>query len=157
LLRCTWSHRTDCLLLHFHVTSMMMPRAPPVVAPSPVVRQNWETLVRLASRQCKPPDVDTYPHAVSIRSTILRCKPINLIPFGFEAQITKPSTPILRLKLENLRFLCSSYVRYGSHTVSSDLPIIRPPSTRLVPDHPRSSGPSLLLLPRSSPLPAMSH
>jgi hypothetical protein len=31
-------------LLHFHVTSTMMPHAPPVVAPSPVLRQNWETL-----------------------------------------------------------------------------------------------------------------
>jgi hypothetical protein len=30
-------------LLHFHVTSAMMPRAPPILAPSPVLRQNMET------------------------------------------------------------------------------------------------------------------
>jgi hypothetical protein len=36
----TWRHRIDCLFLHFHVTSTMMPRAPTVVAPPPVLRQN---------------------------------------------------------------------------------------------------------------------
>jgi hypothetical protein len=34
----TWRHQTDRLSLHFYVTSAMMPRAPPVVAPSPVLR-----------------------------------------------------------------------------------------------------------------------
>jgi hypothetical protein len=42
LCRTRW-HQTNRLMLHFHVTSMMMPRAPPAVAPSPVLRQNWET------------------------------------------------------------------------------------------------------------------
>jgi hypothetical protein len=37
-------HRTDHLSLHIHVTSVMIPRAPPAVAPLPVLRQNWETL-----------------------------------------------------------------------------------------------------------------
>jgi hypothetical protein len=37
-------HRTDRLLLYFHMTSTMMPRAPPAVAPLPVLRQNWKTL-----------------------------------------------------------------------------------------------------------------
>jgi hypothetical protein len=39
-LRHTRHHRTAHLLLHFHVTSMMMPSAPPTVTPSPVLRQN---------------------------------------------------------------------------------------------------------------------
>jgi hypothetical protein len=43
------------------------------------------------------------------------------------------------------------------HTASPNLSIIRPPSTQLVLDHPRSSTPSLLLRPRSSSLPAMLH
>jgi hypothetical protein len=38
-----------------------------------------------------------------------------------------------------------------------DLQLIRPPSTRLVTDHSRSSALSLLLLPQSSSLPTMSH
>jgi hypothetical protein len=46
---------------------------------------------------------------------------------------------------------------YRPHTVSSDLPIILPPSIQPVSDHPWSSTPGLLLLPRSSSLPAMSH
>jgi hypothetical protein len=37
-LRSTRRHRTDRLLLHFHVTSTMIPRAPPAVAPPPVSR-----------------------------------------------------------------------------------------------------------------------
>jgi hypothetical protein len=43
------------------------------------------------------------------------------------------------------------------HTVSPDLSIVRPPSTRPMLDYSRSSAPGLLLLPRSSSLPAMSH
>jgi hypothetical protein len=48
-LRHTRRHQTNRLSLHFHATSMMMPRAPPAAAPSLVLRQNWGTLVRLAS------------------------------------------------------------------------------------------------------------
>jgi hypothetical protein len=43
------------------------------------------------------------------------------------------------------------------HTILPDLLIIRPPSTRPVLDHPRSSTPGLLLLPQSSSLPTMWH
>jgi hypothetical protein len=46
---------------------------------------------------------------------------------------------------------------YRPHTTSPDLPIIQPPSTQPVLDHPRSSAPGLLLLPRSLSPPAMSH
>jgi hypothetical protein len=64
---------------------------------------------------------------------------------GFE---TKPENPC---------FSSPPRVRCGLHTVSLDLPIIQPLSTQLVPDHPRSSAPSLILQPRFSSLPAMSH
>jgi hypothetical protein len=87
----TWRHRTGRLLLHFHVTSTVMPHAPPVVAPLLFLRQNWETLTRLASWWSKPLDVDTCPHTVFIRSSVFKRKPTNLLPLGFEAQTKKPS------------------------------------------------------------------
>jgi hypothetical protein len=62
-----------------------------------------------------------------------------------------------KAKLVNSCFSSPPHVQCGSHMVSSDVPIVRPPSTRLVPDHLRSYTPSLLLLPRSSSLPAISH
>jgi hypothetical protein len=113
-LRRTWRHWTYSLLLHFHMTSMMMPRAPPTVAPSPILSQNWETLARLASWWSNPLDVDTCPHTVFIRLSVLRCKPANLLPLvlrpkprnhrdDFESQITKPSTLVLRPKPRNHR------------------------------------------------------
>jgi hypothetical protein len=87
----TWHHRTDHLLLHFHATSTMMPRAPPTVAPSLVLRQNWETLAWIASWWSKLPNVDACPHTVFIDSSGLRRKPIDLLPLGFEVQTKKPS------------------------------------------------------------------
>jgi hypothetical protein len=66
------------------------------------------------------------------------------IDLGFEAE------------LRNLRSL-SPCAWCRPHTISSDLSIIRPPSTRPVFDQPQSSAPSLLLLPRSSLLPAKPH
>jgi hypothetical protein len=84
-LRYTGHHRTDHLLLHFHMTSAMMPHAPPTVAHSLLLRQNWETLAWLTSRWSKPLDVDVCPHTVFIRSSILRHKSINLLPLSFEA------------------------------------------------------------------------
>jgi hypothetical protein len=86
----TRHHRADHLLLHFHVTSIMMPRAPPAIARPPVLRQNWETLAWLASWWSKLPVVNACPHTVFIHSSILRCKLINLFPHGFEAQTKKP-------------------------------------------------------------------
>jgi hypothetical protein len=82
-------HRTNHLLLHFHVTSVMMPRALPAIASSPVLRQNWETLDRLALRWSKPSDVDVCPHTIIIRSSVLRRKTNKLSPLGFEAQTNK--------------------------------------------------------------------
>jgi hypothetical protein len=179
-LRCTRRHQANHFLLHVHVTSAMMPRAPPVIAPSLVLRQNWKALAQLASRRIKPPDVDVCPHIVFIYSSVLRGKPTNLLPLGFKAQTKKPSwwfwgpkqvTVALvfrpnhwqtiavgfEAKLKNPRFSSPPRVRCRSHTASPDLLIVRPPSTRLVPDHPRSSTSSLLLLPQSSSFPSMSH
>jgi hypothetical protein len=87
----TRRHRTDYLLLHIHETSVTMAHAPPAISPSPVLRQNWETLAWLASQQSKPLDVDGCPHTVFIRTSVLRHKPTNLLPLGFEAQTKKLS------------------------------------------------------------------
>jgi hypothetical protein len=90
-LRHTRCYRTDCLSLLFHATIMMMPRAPSTIAPPPVLRQNCETLARLASWRSKPPDVDTWPHTIFIRSSVLRRKLKSLLPL------------VLRVKLRNRR------------------------------------------------------
>jgi hypothetical protein len=90
-LRRTRCHRTDCLLLHFHTASAMMPCAPHAIAPSPVLRQNWETLARLALRWSKPPDVNACTHTVFICPSVLRHKVTNQLPLGFEARTKKLS------------------------------------------------------------------
>jgi hypothetical protein len=87
---------------------------------------------------------------------ILRTKPRNRRS-GFEAKPLTNGCHSFDAKLGNPRFSSPPCVCCGSHTASLDLPIIRPSSTRLVSDHPRSFTPSLLLLPRSSSLPAMSY
>jgi hypothetical protein len=68
-------------------------------------------------------------------------KPVDL---GFEAEPKNPCSLSL-----------SAWCR--PHTTLPDLLIVRLPSTRPVLDHPRSSTPSLLLLPRFSSLPAVPH
>jgi hypothetical protein len=88
-LRRTRRHRTDRLLLHFHATSIMMPHKPPIATPPSVLKQNWEILAWLASRWSKLPDVNACPHTVFIHSSVLRHKPTNLLPLGFEAQTKK--------------------------------------------------------------------
>jgi hypothetical protein len=86
----------------------------------------------------------------------------------FEAQTRKPVLVVLRsnnwqtidLSFESkLRNPCSSSpcARCKPHRVSLDLSIIRPSCTWPVLDYPRSSAPGLLLMLRSSSLPAMSH
>jgi hypothetical protein len=111
LLRRTRRRRSDCLLLHFHVTSTMMPRAPSAITP-PILRQNWKTLARLALWWNKPLDVDMCPHTIVINSSILSCKLTNLLPMvlipklrnchgDFDTQIAKPSTLVLRSKPRN--------------------------------------------------------
>jgi hypothetical protein len=76
----TWRHRTT-----------MMPCAAPAITPPPVLRQNWETLAWLALWWSKPPNVGACPHTVFICSSVLRHKPTNLLPHGFESHIKKPS------------------------------------------------------------------
>jgi hypothetical protein len=173
---------------------MMMPPPPSTITPLPVLRQNWKTLARLASRWSKPLDVDVCSHTVFIRWSVLRRKPINLLPLGFEAQTKKPSwwfcgpnhqivatgfeakpgnpnewfwgqttTTIatgfeakpgetvdlgFEAELKNPLSL-SPCARCRPHIASLDLSIVQPPSTQPVLVHPRSSAPSLLLLPRS--------
>jgi hypothetical protein len=116
-LRRTWCHRTECLLLHFHVISMMMPRAAPVIAPSSVFRQNWETLEWLASRRSKQLDLDACPTPSSssahrfwganrqtIAHLVLWPKPRNCRS-DFVGQITKPHLLVLRPNPGNLSTL----------------------------------------------------
>jgi hypothetical protein len=75
---------------------------------------------------------------------------------GFESQPEKHVHLDFKSQLRNSRFSFPC-VWYRPHTVSPDLPIVRPPSTRSVFDHLRSSTPGLLLLSRSSSLSVMSH
>jgi hypothetical protein len=86
-LRRTWRHRTNSLLLHFRVTSAMVPRSTPTIAHSLVLRQNWETL----TRRSNPSDVDVSPYTVFIHTSVFWCKSANLLPLGFEAQTKKLS------------------------------------------------------------------
>jgi hypothetical protein len=75
---------------------------------------------------------------------ILRRNHRQTVDLGFDAQP------------RNSRSL-SPHAWYRPHTVSPELSIIKPPSTRPVLDHPWSSAPGLLLLPRTSSLPTMPH
>jgi hypothetical protein len=84
---------------------------------------------------------------------VLRPKPRNR-RCHFEDQITKPELPVLRLRPGNPSTLVLSLNQ------ETRVPCLLVPSidhTRPVPDHPRSSAPSLLLLPRLSLLPVVSH
>jgi hypothetical protein len=87
----------------------------------------------------------------------IRCPKEETVVVVFRVNHRRTATTGFEAKPENLRFLSRPCVRCELHTVSHDLPIIWPLITRLVSDHPRSSAPSLLLLPRSSSLCAMSH
>jgi hypothetical protein len=66
-LHLTRRHRTSHLLLYLHAISMMMPRVPPTVAHPLVLRQNWETLARLAIMWSKPLYLDECPTPSSSR------------------------------------------------------------------------------------------
>jgi hypothetical protein len=66
------------------------------------------------------------------------------IDLGFEAEQRNP-------------YSSSFCARCRPHTASPDISIVRPSSTQPVLDHPWSSTPSLLLLPRSSSMSAMRH
>jgi hypothetical protein len=201
-LRRTQHHPTDRLLLHFHVTSTVMPCAPPTVAPPPVLRQNWETLAKLLYNEAShwmlmrvlTPSSSTHWFSGANRQTsshlVLKPKPWNRHD-DFVGQITKLQLPILWHNLGNssewfwgqtTRTIATGfeakpgetvdldfeteprnprssppYERCRPYTVSPDLSILQPPSTWHVLDHPWSSAPSLILMPRSLLLPAMPH
>jgi hypothetical protein len=86
---------------------MMVPRAPPVIAPPPVFRLDWETLAKVASTQIKPLDLDACPAgfwgpnqetvAVILRPKsrkkllVLRPKPRNPPPPWFWGSTKKPT------------------------------------------------------------------
>jgi hypothetical protein len=188
----TRCHRTDHLSLHFHMTTAMMPCAPPVVAPSPVLRKKlWNPsstcfmmkqavgcqrvsshrinlLNAFESQTDKPPPTWFWGTNQETVIVILRPKSPNRRHWiwGPNKEIV---TVVLRsnhwqiiitsfeVKPENPRFSSPTCVRCKSHMTSLDLPIVWPPSIWLVPNHPWSSAPSLLLLSRSSSLPIMSH
>jgi hypothetical protein len=73
---------------------------------------------------------------------------------GFEAKPRENVDLDFEAKPRNPQSL-SPCARCRPHTTSPDLSIVRPSSTWLVLDHPRSSAPSLLLLPQSLSLPAV--
>jgi hypothetical protein len=60
------THRPVRLQLASDATSVMVPRAPPVVAPLPVFRLDWETLAKLASTPRKRLDLDACPALTSL-------------------------------------------------------------------------------------------
>jgi hypothetical protein len=115
-------------------------------ASSPVLRLDWKTLARLTSRQSKPLDLDACPTSSSSSRQFCGAtdKPGEIVNLGFKA------------KPRNTHSLSPS-ARCRLNTVSPDLSIVQSTSTQHVLDHPQSSTPSFLLLPRSSSLSAMLH
>jgi hypothetical protein len=114
------------------------------ILPSILLR-NQQIIAHLVLRP-KPRDRhgDFVGQITKLQLPVLRPKPGETVDLSFEA---KPRNP------------CSSSpcAWCRQHTTSFDLLIIWPPSTRPVVDHPWSSAPSLLLLPRSSSMSAMPH
>jgi hypothetical protein len=75
---------------------------------------------------------------------------------SFEAQTGKPADLGFEAKQRNPRSLFP-YARCRPHTTLPDLSIVQSPTIQPMLGHPRSSAPSLLLLPQSSSLPTMPH
>jgi hypothetical protein len=77
----------------------MVPHAPPAVVPPPVLRPDWKTLVWLASKRSKPPDLDTCPTPFSLRRF---CGTTDkLKPTWFWGSNQETVAVILRLKSPN--------------------------------------------------------
>jgi hypothetical protein len=176
-LRCTRRHRTDHLLaslphdLRDDATCTTRRRS------STSFEANWETLARLVFRWSKPLDLDMCPSPCSscrFCGTADNHSPLDFeaqtkkpswwfwgpnhqtTAVGFEAQIGKPDDLGFEAQPRNSRS-SSPYAWCRSHTMSPDLPIVRPSSIWPMLDHPWSSAPGLLLLPRSSSLSIVSH
>jgi hypothetical protein len=86
----TLSHWPVRLQLDSNATSMMVPHAPPTVAPMPVLRQDWETVDRLASTRSKPLDLDMCP-TPSHPPVGFVAQPTNRSLLDFEVKTKKPS------------------------------------------------------------------
>jgi hypothetical protein len=155
-----------------------MPHVPPIITSPPVLRSDWKTLARLASRRSKSPDLDACPTP--------KHPPIGFVAqlkthslHGFETHNKKSSRwfwgpkhqtgaidfEIQTGKLIDLDFEAqprnscssSSYARYRSLMTSPDLSIDCPPSIRPMLNHLQSSAPGLLLLSWFSSMSIMSH
>jgi hypothetical protein len=147
----------------------MMPRAPPTVGPPLVLRPNWKTLARLASRRSKPLDPDACPTPKHPPVSFV-VQPTNQAPLGFEAQTKIPSwwfwgpnhqTRAARFVAQTGK-LSTLILRLNQETHAPRLHVHGADRTQRhrVPDlwdHSRSSALGLLLLPRSSSLHAMLH
>jgi hypothetical protein len=154
-----------------------MPHAPLVVASSPVLRPDWETLARLASIRSKPLNLDTCLTPSYIRrfcGTTDKPKPawfwdpsqetvtMILMPksTNWSCRFWGPNRKTVNLGFEAQQknsHSSSPYIQCRPHTASPDLLIIRSLSIWHVLDHPWSSAPGLILMPKSSSLRAMSH
>jgi hypothetical protein len=66
MVRRSMSYRLIRLQLDTHATSTMVPHAPHVIVPPPVLRPDWETLARLAFKWSKLSDLDAYPTPSSL-------------------------------------------------------------------------------------------
>jgi hypothetical protein len=163
----------------------MVPRAPSVIAPPPVLRQDWETLAWLASRRSKTLNLDAClvpyflrrfcgatdkpksawfwgPNQETVAAqitkpelTVLRSKPGNPLPLVLRPNQRKSSTLILRLNQE------IHAPRLHVHGVdrTQRYSTSRSSGHRVsdLCDHPRSFAPSLLFLSRFSSLHIMPH
>jgi hypothetical protein len=83
-------HDVVRLQLEFDTTSTMVPPAPPVVAPPPGLRSDWETLIQLASMRSKPLDLDACPRHLHPPIGFV-AQLTNRSPAGFDAQTNKLS------------------------------------------------------------------
>jgi hypothetical protein len=151
----------------------MIQRAPPIVIPLLVLRQirkpyptcfqaKQVTRSRRVSCTVLLPSI-LWHNRQTVARMVLRPKPrwfwrLNhqIRTADFEAKIRKPVDLGFEAQQRNPR-ASSPCARCRLHMASSDLPIIWPPSTRPVLEHPRSSAQGLLLLPKFSSLPVMSH
>jgi hypothetical protein len=157
----------------------MVPRAPPVVTPPPVLRPDRETLARLASKRASHQILTRVPHRPLSISFVVQ--PTNRTPLGFEAQTTKPELPVLRPKpgtratgfkakpektvravlrsnhsqTINLGFVAQSRNPHSSSPRARCRPHIAPPNLSIAqPPSTRHVRPSMVLCPKS-PTPAM--
>jgi hypothetical protein len=155
----------------------MVPHAPPTVAPTLVLRSDWETLSRLAFRWSKLPDLDAYPAPSSLhRFYGASDKPKPAWFWGptqeTVAVILRPKSPNWSCRFwgPNWKTVATGFEAKPEKTVPMVLRLNHwqtvdhgfeaQPRNHWVPDlcdHLRSTTPGLLLLPWSSSLHVMPH